>query len=168
MGNAILKDERGQAMVEFALVAPLLALFLYAIIQFGLILYGFISIEQAARVGVRYASLGDGIAAIGQAITGEVSGIGLSASATTAQYQPPFSMTRSPPRSTLFPYTTTTGSTPTVVITIAYRYPVLIPLLGQQNIELQQSLTMAQEDPPSNTLSSATEASPAMYYGPSA
>lgn len=141
--TSFVKDRRGQAMVEFALVAPLLALFLYAIIQFGLIMYGFVTIQQAAHIGARDASLGDSVTTIGNAINAQVSGVGLSATATTASGTPRLSWEGS---------TGMSGSTATVAITVHYLYPVLIPIIGQNTIPLQQTVTLPQEDPPASQL----------------
>jgi len=48
--------ERGQAMVEFALVAPLLFLLLFGIIQFGFLLGGHVGMTNGAREAARYAT----------------------------------------------------------------------------------------------------------------
>lgn len=48
----------GQAMVEFALALPFLAILLFAIVQFGFVLSNYVEVSQAARVGARKASLG--------------------------------------------------------------------------------------------------------------
>lgn len=47
----------GQAMVEFAMALPLLAILLFAIVQFGLVFNNWVEVSQAARVGARKASL---------------------------------------------------------------------------------------------------------------
>lgn len=49
--------ESGQAMVEFALVLPILLIFLCGIIDFGWIFYNQIAINNACREGARYASV---------------------------------------------------------------------------------------------------------------
>ena len=46
---------RGQALVEFALVLPLLALLLVLAIDFGRVFFGWVSLTNAARVGANYA-----------------------------------------------------------------------------------------------------------------
>ena len=43
--------EKGNAILEFALIAPLLCPLLLVIFDFGLYAYAFISVENAARVG---------------------------------------------------------------------------------------------------------------------
>lgn len=45
----------GQALVEFALVAPIFLLLLFAIIEFGWYVYSVQALNQAAREGARYA-----------------------------------------------------------------------------------------------------------------
>ncbi len=49
-------EQRGQALVEFALVAPLLFLLLFGIIQFGFLLAGQVGMTNAAREAARYAT----------------------------------------------------------------------------------------------------------------
>lgn len=46
---------RGQALVEFALVLPLLALLLVMAIDFGRVFFGWVSLTNAARIGANYA-----------------------------------------------------------------------------------------------------------------
>jgi len=51
------KDEKGQAMVEFALVAPVLFLILFGIIQFGIAFMHSVALTDAVRAGARKASV---------------------------------------------------------------------------------------------------------------
>lgn len=53
----ISKRERGAALVEFAFVVPLLAMFLFGIVQFGLAYDKKQSINSAAREGARAAAI---------------------------------------------------------------------------------------------------------------
>lgn len=50
-----LRRPRGQALVEFALVAPIFFLLLFAVIDFGRYVYYVQIINNAAREGARYA-----------------------------------------------------------------------------------------------------------------
>src|SRR5215203_5117870 len=50
------KRERGQAIVEFALVAPLLLLLLLITIEFGQVFNGWLAVNNASRSGADYAS----------------------------------------------------------------------------------------------------------------
>ncbi len=51
--------ERGAMLVEFALIAPVLFLILFGIIEFGLVLNNFNSLRQGVRDGAREAVVGD-------------------------------------------------------------------------------------------------------------
>ncbi len=53
------KNEKGQAMVEFALVVPIVLLLLLGIIEFGWLFNGQITMTSAAGVGARMAALPD-------------------------------------------------------------------------------------------------------------
>ncbi len=52
------RDEKGQSLVEFALVLPVLLLLVLGLIQFGIIFSSQIAITNAAREGARVASVG--------------------------------------------------------------------------------------------------------------
>ena len=52
-----LRQERGASMVEFAIVAPLLFLLIFGIIEFGLIMYDQAVITNASREGARFAAM---------------------------------------------------------------------------------------------------------------
>ena len=47
---------RGQSMVEFALILPLLALLLVMAIDFGRVFFGWIALQNAARIGADWAA----------------------------------------------------------------------------------------------------------------
>lgn len=49
----------GQSLVEFALVLPLLLLFLFVIVELARVLHAWLAIENGARFGVRYAVTGE-------------------------------------------------------------------------------------------------------------
>ena len=51
MANRSNKRRKGNAIVEFALIAPLLFPMILVVVDFGLYAYAFISVENAARVG---------------------------------------------------------------------------------------------------------------------
>lgn len=51
------RRDEGASAVEFALVVPILVLFLVGIIQFGVIFFQWIECTHAAREGARWASL---------------------------------------------------------------------------------------------------------------
>ena len=53
-----LSDERGQAFTEFALVLPILALLLFAVIQFGIVFNNYVTLTDATRAGARKGAVG--------------------------------------------------------------------------------------------------------------
>jgi Flp pilus assembly protein TadG len=53
----ITKNERGQAVVEFAIIVPLLALLLFAILQFGIVFNNYLTLTDAVRAGARKAAV---------------------------------------------------------------------------------------------------------------
>jgi len=57
--NASFQKKKAQSMVEFALVLPILLLLLFGILEYGRLFFAWISIENAARIGARYASTGE-------------------------------------------------------------------------------------------------------------
>jgi Flp pilus assembly protein TadG len=52
-----IRDERGQTMVEFALVVPILCVVLFGILQFGAIYNDYVTLTDATRVGARKAAV---------------------------------------------------------------------------------------------------------------
>jgi Flp pilus assembly protein TadG len=54
------KGEDGQALVEFALVIPLLLVVLFGIVQFGIMMNTYINVSDAARSGARQLALEQG------------------------------------------------------------------------------------------------------------
>ena len=54
----ILNNQKGQALVEFALVFPILLLLVMGILQFGMMLNSYLSIENASREGARAGIVG--------------------------------------------------------------------------------------------------------------
>lgn len=57
-------SERGAAAVEFAIVAPLLFLLVFAIIDFGFAFHGWDAIQNAAREGARVGAVTPNVAQI--------------------------------------------------------------------------------------------------------
>jgi TadE-like protein len=51
-----LRRQEGASMIEFAIVAPLLFVLLFGIIEFGIVLYDQAVITNASREGARYAA----------------------------------------------------------------------------------------------------------------
>ncbi|MDQ2982311.1 MAG: pilus assembly protein [Actinomycetota bacterium] len=51
-------DERGQSLTEFAIVLPVLALILFAVIQFGIVFNNYVTLTDATRAGARKGAVG--------------------------------------------------------------------------------------------------------------
>jgi Flp pilus assembly protein TadG len=73
------RNERGQAIVEFALVLPILMAILLGIIQFGIIFNNYITLTDATRAGARKAAvsrfLNDNGASAKQAVIDSAQGL---------------------------------------------------------------------------------------------
>jgi Flp pilus assembly protein TadG len=52
-----IRNEKGQTMTEFALVLPVLALILFAVIQFGIVFNNYVQLTDATRAGARKAAV---------------------------------------------------------------------------------------------------------------
>jgi Flp pilus assembly protein TadG len=55
---ALMKNQDGATIIEYALVAPILFLMVFAIIEFALVMYATSVIETAASAGARYGITG--------------------------------------------------------------------------------------------------------------
>jgi len=81
------RRELGQALVEFALVVPLLFLFLCGIFEFGNLLLTQIQLQNAVRSGARFAALSG--CPSNSAIQAEVQSVAASLPVTvTSSYSP--------------------------------------------------------------------------------
>jgi len=58
MSRRLYNRERGQALVEMALVLPLFLLLLFGVIEMGRIGYAYITVSNATREGGRVATIG--------------------------------------------------------------------------------------------------------------
>ncbi|MDS0525888.1 pilus assembly protein [Clostridium sp. SHJSY1] len=53
-----LKNQNGQALVEFAIILPILLILVMGILQFGMMLNSYLAIENATREGARAGIVG--------------------------------------------------------------------------------------------------------------
>ena len=58
MKRISLKNQDGQSVTEFALVLPILAFLLFAVIQFGIVFNNWVQLTDATRAGARKAAVG--------------------------------------------------------------------------------------------------------------
>jgi Flp pilus assembly protein TadG len=53
-----LRSEQGQSLTEFAMALPILALLLFAVIQFGIVFNNYVTLTDATRAGARKGAVG--------------------------------------------------------------------------------------------------------------
>jgi Flp pilus assembly protein TadG len=53
-----LRSQQGQSLTEFALVLPVLALLIFAVIQFGIAFSNYVTLTDATRAGARKGAVG--------------------------------------------------------------------------------------------------------------
>jgi Flp pilus assembly protein TadG len=117
--RGLVRDERGQAATEFAVVLPILATILLAIVQCGIILNHYLTLNDAVRVAARSAAANADLGAAGatsaaqQSLQNAAGGLTLQSVAVTSSWQPgtPVTVTASTPYSvTLLGVTVISGS----------------------------------------------------------
>lgn len=108
-----MKSEKGQSLVEFALVVPLLVMLLLGIVDFGRIFHAYLTINHAGREAARAASIGKDDITIKSVAVNDATSIKLTSDKITI----------SPGG------TRTSGSN--VTITIIYPVDFLTPVIGQ-------------------------------------
>ena len=122
------QDARGSAVVEFALVLPLLLTVALAVLQLGLLAKDLMIVQEAARAGARQASVSRDDASVVQAVSDAATGLGSAGLSTTVRRSPAL-------------------GTPATV-EVEYEAPVSLPLLGwllPPNVRLSSDATMRQE-----------------------
>ena len=68
--RGLLRENRGQGLVEMAIVLPVLLLLLFGMIEFGRIFNAFLVTKEASREGARLAIVGKNNSAITTAVKG--------------------------------------------------------------------------------------------------
>ncbi len=103
------EGERGQSLVEFALIVPLFLLLMFAIVDFGMGFYSWITVTNAAREGARIGAVGADSATITQRVkdtAGSLNNSNLTISVSNAKG----------------------NSGETVGVTVNYQYQLITPL----------------------------------------
>lgn len=121
-----MKSEKGQSLVEFALILPLLVLLLFGITDFGRIFHAYLTIDHAGREAARQASIGKGNGDVIDSAEEKAAGIDLT------------SVTVSPE-----PRTPGTDVTVTITYEITFLTPVISGIVGP--ITLSDSTVMRVE-----------------------
>ncbi|WP_164745695.1 TadE/TadG family type IV pilus assembly protein [Neobacillus mesonae] len=121
-----MKSEKGQSLVEFALIVPLLVLLLIGIVDFSRIFHAYLTIDHSGREAARAASIGKDEVTIKSIAVNQGASIGLTASQVNVN-------------------TGSSGSNAT--ITITYQVTFLTPLIGKivNPLTLKDTTTMRVE-----------------------
>jgi Flp pilus assembly protein TadG len=144
--------EKGNAIMEFALIAPLLFPLFLVIFDFGLYAYGFISVQNAARVAALrnsggVESAGDQASACSMAIE-ELRGMpNVGASFTSTCTGAPVSVTAvllCPTSTNCSGDSASVDSYPAAKVTVTYSVPDLFrfPLIAPQSITRSSQMRM--------------------------
>jgi Flp pilus assembly protein TadG len=108
-----IRSDRGQTMVEFALVVPVLCLVIFGIIQCGILYNNYITLTDATRVGARKAAVSRQTAdPVGLATTA-------TKNAASGLTSPPLTVT-----------VTATAWSPGADVTVEATYPYSLNILG--------------------------------------
>ena len=113
---SVVRDQKGQTAVEFALITPLLITILLGIIQMGIAFHNYVTITDAARAGAR------------KAIVARFTG-GSTATTEAAVRAAASDLNQSKLGVAVTPTTLTTAGS-TVTVTATYPFTIDIPLLG--------------------------------------
>lgn len=130
------RDQRGAAAVEFALVFPMLVLLVFGIIDFGLLVNANVTVANATRDAARTASLGGTEAEIRAQATA-----GLSSLSARDTGFVTISVTCAKPAATCSVYSqTTSGDTAIVNIQVVHQW--LFPLWPWPSMTVSQTNQM--------------------------
>lgn len=116
-------DPRGQAMVELALVLPLLVLLMVGVFDVGRAVFAYNTVNNAAREGGRLAIVDQYEAHVKAEAAGAATNLGIAASDVTVSYQLA--------DGSACPHVGTSGvSLCVAVVTVAYQYEAATPIIG--------------------------------------
>jgi Flp pilus assembly protein TadG len=108
-----LRNQKGQALVEFVIILPVVLLMILGIVQFGMMLNSYLSITNAVREGARVGIIGSTDTEIRGAVIG------------TSPSLQPGSMTIS-----ITPSENTRNSGDTLTVSIDYNYQLTVPIIS--------------------------------------
>lgn len=110
----MIKEQKGQSLVEFALMLPLLLLLICGIVDLGRLLFAYVSLNMTAQETVRLGGLGKGDADIAAYAKNHVR-VGSSSTLKV----------------TISPQESTRKSGQDVKVTLTYSLPLITPLLTE-------------------------------------
>jgi Flp pilus assembly protein TadG len=124
------RDERGAAVVEFALILPVLVLFVFGIVEFGRAYSARIQLTAAVREGARAGALGGDVAAATRAGAPGLTATDISViyNATPGSTCTPVGSSTTVTTATTVVGSTTTTTIPTATVTATYPFKYDIPL----------------------------------------
>ncbi|WP_035787822.1 TadE/TadG family type IV pilus assembly protein [Clostridium ljungdahlii] len=108
-----LKNEKGQALVEFAIILPILLLIVMGIVQFGMVINSYITIENASREGARAGIIGSTDQEIQYLIV------------TTSPNLDPKNLTV-----TITPSESSRRSGDSLIVKVTYKYNLTVPIIS--------------------------------------
>ncbi len=82
------KTERGQALVEMALVLPILIMLIFGIVEFGRILNTYMTVTELSREGARKGAVGGTDSEITATVQNNAAAVGLEVSDLTVNIVP--------------------------------------------------------------------------------
>jgi Flp pilus assembly protein TadG len=118
------KSETGQATVEFAVVLPILALLLFAIVQFGITFNNYITLTDAVRAGARTGAVSRTASSPSSVTIAKVQAAGVNLNQTN------FNVSCGTSSQTSLCVTVTSTWAPAADLTVTGTYPYKISLLG--------------------------------------
>jgi uncharacterized protein (UPF0333 family) len=77
MERILMSSEKGQSIVEFALILPLVILMIFGILDFGRVFHAYLAIDHAGREAARAASIGKDNTTILNTAVNDATSIGL-------------------------------------------------------------------------------------------
>ncbi|OAA93725.1 TadE/TadG family type IV pilus assembly protein [Clostridium coskatii] len=108
-----LNNEKGQALVEFAIILPILLLIVMGIVQFGMVVNSYITIENASREGARAGIIGSTDQEIQYLIV------------TTSPNLDPKNLTV-----TITPSESSRRSGDSLIVKVTYKYNLTVPIIS--------------------------------------
>ena len=108
-----LKNQKGQALVELAIILPILLMLVMGILQFGMMLNSYLTIENAAREGARAGIIGSSDAEIQNLII------------STSPSLNPKNLTVS-----ITPTEINRKSGNTLTVKVTYNYDLIVPIIS--------------------------------------
>jgi Flp pilus assembly protein TadG len=82
------RDEHGQAILEFALAAPFLVMFILFLVDLALLGYSYVSVTNAVREGARCGAVGATDAAVQARVQATSGGLAAPSAVTVATHSP--------------------------------------------------------------------------------